>query len=522
MQQNPENYQYDSCVSRGICSVNPRTSALTVVLVIFLKLTAKFLLKIYKKIPVDKKIKNFFLKTVTISASQQEFCETYFLQTVKYFKEILPDICQKCSQLNENGEFKNEDINSSSLFNRTNNITDSIRFGEKVLQNAVSKFSSEIRDLHQTIMVVSGSLSHNLLNLDSFGQNYDEEFLIILDLFDAIGTEGISFVVLKEKIVNAAKINNNTLFRLRSAQENRYGKQQINEVSYSTTPGKAVLVAGSDISELENILEALKNKKIDVYTHDDMMLAHTFPKFSEYKSLKGQFGQGLENCLIDFATFPGPIILTKQSLHNIENLYRGRLFTTDDILPQGIIKIENNDFSGVIDSAFSAKGFKKGKICESTLIGYDFEKTVKLIKEQIKNKKRIIMIGAEHDNTDRKVYFKKLVKHIHKDSLIITFSYEFDTENCISLNACFDNSALIKIYETVKDCGIPVIVFMPDCSRDTISQIIYLANQENTAVYVGKCTPIILNPSLLQTLNKIFGIKSIDAVKKDMKDITGA
>ena len=31
------------------------------------------------------------------------------------------------------------------------------------------------------------------------------------------------------------------------------------------------------------------NEDIDVYTHDDMMLAHTFPKFSEYKRLKGQF-----------------------------------------------------------------------------------------------------------------------------------------------------------------------------------------------------------------------------------------
>jgi hydroxylamine reductase (hybrid-cluster protein) len=62
-----------------------------------------------------------------------------------------------------------------------------------------------------------------------------------------------------------------------------------------------------------------------------MMLAHTFPKFSEYKRLKGQYGQGLENCLLDFATFPGPIILTAHSLHNIENFYRGRLFTTDYI-----------------------------------------------------------------------------------------------------------------------------------------------------------------------------------------------
>ena len=100
------------------------------------------------------------------------------------------------------------------------------------------------------------------------------------------------------------------------------------------------------IRELEIVLDKLKNENIDIYTHDEMMLAHTFPKFSEYTHLKGQFGQGVENCLLDFATFPGPIILTKHSLHNIENFYRGSLFTTDYISsPKGIIKIENNDLS---------------------------------------------------------------------------------------------------------------------------------------------------------------------------------
>ena len=99
---------------------------------------------------------------------------------------------------------------------------------------------------------------------------------------------------------------------------------------------------------------------------NDMMLAHTFPKFSTYQHLRGQYGQGIENCLLDFATFPGPIILTKHSLHNIENFYRGRLFTTDyTSSPKGIIKIENNDFSDIIDSAKKSKGFKTGKQCET-------------------------------------------------------------------------------------------------------------------------------------------------------------
>ena len=522
MQSTPENFQYDSCVSRGICSVNPRTSALTVILVIFLKLTAKFLLIVNKSEPIDKKIKDLFLETIIIAVSQQEFCETYFLQSVEKFKELLSNICKKSYELNENDEFKNEDIKSSELFTQTENIIDSIRLGEKILKKTVSESSPEIRDLHQTIMVISRSLSINLIDLESFEENYDDGFLALLDLFNTIGTKGISAETLKEKLVNASQINNNALFKLRNAQENRYGKQYVKEVSYSTTGGKAVLVGGSNIRELENVLEALKNEKIDVYTHDEMMLAHTFPKFSEYKSLKGQFGQGLENCLIDFATFPGPVIFTKHSLHNIENLYRGRIFTTDDILPQGVIRIKNNDYSEVINSALTAKGFKKGKICESVKIGYNFEETVNLIKSKLENKSRIFMIGFLQDSYELETYFKKLVKHTPKDTLVISFSCDFESENCIYINTCFDSAVLIKIFDEIKNYGLPVTVFMPKCTHDTIFQIIYLSDSENTTVYAEKCTPVILNPSLLQTFSKIFGIKIIDTVKKDIRDITGS
>ena len=136
-----------------------------------------------------------------------------------------------------------------------------------------------------------------------------------------IGEADVEF--LKEDIFLSAKVDKLLMKSLREAQEERYGKQSSAEVSYSTMPAKAVLVVGSNLRELETVLEALKNTEIDVYTHDDMMLAHTFPKFSEYQNLKGQFGHGMENCLLDFATFPGPIILTKHSLHNIENFYRG-------------------------------------------------------------------------------------------------------------------------------------------------------------------------------------------------------
>ena len=115
----------------------------------------------------------------------------------------------------------------------------------------------------------------------------------------------------KDVVVKFAKIDNTLMKRLYEAKIERYGEPNSKEVSYSTVPSKAILVVGSNLRELEIILENLKGLNIDVYTHDEMILAHTYPYFEQYEHLKGQFGQGTENCLLDFATFPGPIILTR-------------------------------------------------------------------------------------------------------------------------------------------------------------------------------------------------------------------
>ena len=58
MSENFDNLQYNSCVSRGICSVNPRTSALQNVLGLYLHLCAKYCLKLFERDKLDDRVKN--------------------------------------------------------------------------------------------------------------------------------------------------------------------------------------------------------------------------------------------------------------------------------------------------------------------------------------------------------------------------------------------------------------------------------------------------------------------------------
>lgn len=513
-----EDNQYDSCISRGICSINPRISALQTVIVLFLRLFAKYALNM----DIDKNCKDFILNTLSITIYNPEFNEQSFIFAVENFKEELPKIMTKFAELNPDNSLEEEQKKAKELFEETSDVINAIKYGEKIFNRGLEKIPSEIRDLYNIMLVISKSISINILDLESFNKESKDAFSKILNLLSKINLEEKDIEVLKSEINEAAKLDVELMKQIRAAQEERYGKQRQSEVSYSTIPNKAVLVVGSNIRELESVLEALLDENIDVYTHDDMMLAHTFPNFSTYPKLKGQFGQGIENCLLDFATFPGPIILTKHSLHNIENFYRGRLFTTDYMTsPKGIIKIENNDFSKVIEAANNSKGFKRGKQCESVEIGFDYEELMFNIKNRIKdrNYERIFIIGLDGYSLEQYAYFEKLIKLVPKNVLILSFSYKFENDNLIHINTCFDNYSWIRVFDEIEKSELPINVFVPKCDRNTISQIVYLSCKEKVQVHLGKCTPILLNPSLMNTLQSLFSIWNITSSKKDLEQI---
>ena len=78
MNEKFEDYQYDSCISRGICSVNPRTSSLQEVLILYLKIAAHYALKQYENNIQNKDLKSLILNTISIMVSNSDFSESDF------------------------------------------------------------------------------------------------------------------------------------------------------------------------------------------------------------------------------------------------------------------------------------------------------------------------------------------------------------------------------------------------------------------------------------------------------------
>lgn len=77
---------------------------------------------------------------------------------------------------------------------------------------------------------------------------------------------------------------------------------------------KAILVSGHDINDLYNILKQTEGKGINVFTHGELLPAHGYPELKKFSHLKGNYGGAWQHQKVDFATFPGPIVLTSNCL----------------------------------------------------------------------------------------------------------------------------------------------------------------------------------------------------------------
>jgi len=253
-----------------------------------------------------------------------------------------------------------------------------------------------------------------------------------------------------------------------------------------------------------------------------MILAHTFPKFGEYKNLKGQFGQGMESCLLDFSTFPGPIILTRNSLFNVESLYRGRLFTTDFSYSKGVISVKDDNFSEVLKSVEESKGFKTGKKCKSEKVGFSLKQVMEKINYKLSDEKykQVVIIGTGGYSTEEREYFKTFIKHVPQDVLIISMFCCEQKENTVCINASGDVYGMSRLLEEIlNNSSHKAAVFFPYSDRHTLSVIIKSTNYDNADIFIGKWNQTVLNPDIVECLKSVFDVKEVTTPKNDLNNL---
>lgn len=518
----------NECVSKGICSVNPALSSLHEVVLLHLKELSFYILKLTEFGIKNENIRNDILDALFSIVINAEYEQEQFRDIIKKLDADIEDskVFYKhfCEQ-------SNADIQSLKTYfkhSKNFNLTDAIKKGEKYLIKKNSVFTSKQKNLHDLILFLLKSMSIKITELKRLDRENDEYYYAVLSMLNLINSNEFSEDLAKEEIRKFIKIYYKAATDVFNTQIELYGDITPVDVSFSTTPGNAILVSGSDYKKLELVLKATEGKNIDVYTHGlEMLMTHSLPKLRSHPNLKGHFGFGINTSLIDFAEFPGAILMTKATLQRTEYLYRGRLFTLDPIAPLGIVKIKDQNFEPLIKSALSAKGFIHGREKPSLKVGYS-EKEVYIKLDEIIDKiqkneiKHLYILGLFNYSSSCTEYCSAFLDVLPKDCFAISLSCKTTAENILHIDSFYDYSLLYKILEYLNQkiplSELKLSMFITRCDKHSIASLIYLKEIGVKNVYMCECPPALINPAMIKIVQEIFGIKEFTNPKRDIEE----
>ena len=521
-----EGNDYNECVSRGNCSISPELRAFQEVMIIFLRQLAYFELKQCELNISYYENKETILDGILSLVATNKYTNEQLLEIISKIYSKLLYAKKEYANFCEEKKIKTDEFKLTFKLTPQMTINEIIKTGEKILLAKYKKISQQHKNLYEILLLTIKSVALNLEKLNIYNKFDDKAYKEILVGLNLLNYTRTSAEKIKENIDILAKTDLGLINQLALSQEERFGEIQKKEVSKSTIPGKALLVSGENLQILYEVLVQSDDLDFSVYTHSDLLIAHAYEKFAQFKHLKGHYGSCSNNCVLDFATFPGPILLTKSDYPNIDYLYRGKLYSSEKITPQGILQIKNNDYNEIFKSALDSKGFSKGRQVESIDVGYNYNDLIDRIKS-INDKinsgkiKHLFIIGMSDYSYSNDEYYKKMYDLIDDNSFIITFSYHYNVSNELYINLSNNLPAIYKVLLVIFN-QIPIdseyiAFFFSKCDANSISNIINLSNLGAKKIFLSQCPPNTLNPNLLSTLKNIYNVNTISTPKDDLK-----
>ena len=517
-------FEYNDCVSKGACSISPAISSMQEVMLILLRQIAYYLLKLKEFKIANNEITFSLIYQITLFDAVKDFSEYQVLNLFsKHYKNLVKvrkEYLKICQSNNE----KCHDLKNLLRLNSETNLSSILNKGDREFLAKYKKLKTEKKYSEEILTAVIKSVCSNLMSLYEYNCQPEYACDKVLEGLNIFNSSKIDYEAVKKYAEILSKIDAGLLKLLREEQMRTFGNIENVEVSASTKPNKAILVSGSNLSDLKNLLEYVKDTDIDVYTNGNLLISHAFSYFNNLKNLKGHFGTGSMNTILDFATFPGAILLTKNEAQNIEYLYRGRLFTTDEIAPKGVVKIKDNDFLPLIESAMQAKGFAKGQQRNPISVGFsEIEFNSFLDKVISTDFRKLFIIGNSNLNMKNNDYFQKLFTLLPDSCYAVSFSYNPRSENVFYANLCNNypliSGVLQKIFEKIPLNSDKLAFFLTKCDLNSFSNIINLKNEGAKNIFLSDCPPTIVNPSVLNSFSGVYKINQLSDPETDLKKI---
>jgi hydroxylamine reductase len=378
------------------------------------------------------------------------------------------------------------------------------------------------------------------------GQEDDSVYVYIHETMAELTKQGQDLGQLVGLALKCGEVNLKAMELLDAGNTGTYGHPVPTPVPLGQKKGKAILISGHDLRDLELLLKQTEGKGINIYTHGEMLPCHGYPELKKYPHFYGHFGTAWQNQHKEFPNFPGAILFTTNCIQKPAESYKDKVFTTGLVGWPGLVHIgADKDFTPVINRALELEGFTADTDNDTVLVGFARNTVLGVadkVIEAVKSKaiRHFFLVGGCDGAKPGRNYYTEFVEQVPADCMVLTLACGkfrfFDKKlgdiggipRLLDVGQCNDAYSAIQIAVALAgafECGVndlPLSMILSWYEQKAVVILLSLLNLGIKDIRLGPSLPAFITPNVLNVLVENFAIKPVAATPaEDLKTILG-
>ena len=372
------------------------------------------------------------------------------------------------------------------------------------------------------------------------GQEDDAVYAFFYQALDYLTQAEQSADELVGLALKCGEVNLTVMGLLDTANTGAYGHPVPTKVRVEPLKGKAILISGHDLKDLEELLKQTAGKGINVYTHGEMLPAHGYPKLKAYQHLAGNYGGAWQEQKKEFDAFPGAILMTTNCIQAPRDSYKARIFTSGLVAWPGVTHIHDRNYAPVIDAALAADGFAEDGPDKTILVGFGHEAVLGVadkVVDAVKSGKikHFFLIGGCDGAKPGRSYYTDFAQAVPDDSVILTLAcgkYRFNKldfgevagiPRLLDIGQCNDAYSAIQIAVALANAfetdvnSLPLSLVLSWYEQKAVVILLTLLHLGIRNMRLGPSLPAFVTPPVLNVLVEKFGLAPVSTPAEDLK-----
>ena len=528
------------CTVQGVCGKNPEVAALQDLLIYSLQGLAQVAVAGRQLGVSDREVNVFTVKAAFSTLTNVDFDPERFVKLIQQSVDLRESLKAQVKAKGGPGDFPA----GPATFAPGANKEAMLQQAEAVGLKSYPAADPDVLSLKHTLLFGIKGVCAYTDHAQILGQEDDRVYAFIHEGLAAIANEGLSVAQMVPLVLKCGEINLRAMELLDAGNTGHYGDPVPTKVPLGHKKGKAILVSGHDLLDLEEILKQSAGQGIYVYTHGEMLPCHGYPKLKSYPHFYGHYGTAWQNQGKEFPQFPGAIVMTTNCLQRPQEVYSDNLFTTGLVGWPGIKHIADRNFKPVIDKALALVGFAEDS--NGRYVNSGFARTTVLgvagkVIEAVKNKqiRHFFLVGGCDGAKPTRNYYTEFVEKVPPDCLILTLACGkfrfFDQQlgdiggipRLLDVGQCNDAYSAVQIAVALaKAFGVgvndlPLSLILSWYEQKAVAVLLTLLYLGIKNIRLGPSLPAFITPNVLDVLVKNFNIMPISTPEADLKAILG-